>query len=64
MGKLLLKCEKCHTYTFHLPYDNESESRMVCPLCNGDLKTPHPPKFSMDNKYTKYIRALKRENEG
>ena len=64
MGKLLLKCEKCHNYTFQLTNENESESRTTCLKCNGKLKTPHPPKFSMDNKYAKYIRAMKRENQG
>ncbi len=64
MVKLLLKCSKCNSYTFNtLPSDLESESedKKICPICQGTLVTPHPPKYSMDNKYRKYVRALKKE---
>jgi H/ACA ribonucleoprotein complex subunit 3 len=45
LNKLLLKCKACGTYTL--------ESK--CPKC-GSLETysPHPPKFSPDDKYLRY----------
>jgi rRNA maturation protein Nop10 len=59
--KLLLKCISCNNYTFNSINSDESENKKVCPICNGILKTPHPAKFSMDNKYNRYLRELKRE---
>ena len=62
MVKLLLKCSECNSYTFNdLP--SESGDKKICPFCQGSLATPHPPKYSMDNKYKKYVRALKKEIE-
>lgn len=64
MVKLLLKCTACNSYTFNpLPTESESEEKKVCSYCQGPLVTPHPPKYSMDNKYRKYIRNLKKELE-
>lgn len=60
MVKLLLKCVECNTYSFN-SIESDSEEKKTCAICNGALKTPHPPKFSMDNKYNKYLRALKKE---
>jgi len=42
---LLKKCIRCKTYT--LKQDK-------CPRCGGPLITPHPPKFSPDDRYIKY----------
>ena len=62
MVKLLLKCTNCKAYTFKLgTEEGEFEENKTCPHCQGTLKTPHPPKFSMENKYSKYVRALKKE---
>lgn len=46
----LRKCEKCGGYTLK---DD------VCPRCGGNVRIPHPPKFSPDNKYLEYRMALK-----
>jgi H/ACA ribonucleoprotein complex subunit 3 len=51
---LLRKCEKCGTYTLQ---KNE------CPHCGGNVRIPHPPKFSPDDKYLKYRIAVKKERE-
>lgn len=62
MGKLLLKCSNCKSYTFKTINEDSNETVKLCPQCKGDLKTPHPPKFSMDNKYVAYLRKLKSES--
>ncbi len=49
----ILFCEKCHTYTMN----------KVCPRCDSKTITPKPAKFSIDDKYGKYRRMLKLENE-
>ena len=49
---LLRKCVKCGKYTL---------KKDKCPYCNGDVKIPHPAKFSPDDKYIKYRIALKEE---
>ncbi|NIU84654.1 MAG: RNA-protein complex protein Nop10 [Candidatus Thorarchaeota archaeon] len=51
MVQLLKKCIKCDAYTIK----NET-----CPTCGGHTKTPHPPKFSMDDKYLRYKIIMKR----
>jgi H/ACA ribonucleoprotein complex subunit 3 len=48
---LLKKCEVCKSYT--LKTDK-------CPLCGGTLHSPHPPKFSPEDKYEKYRRELRK----
>jgi len=53
VGWLLRKCEKCGSYTL---------KKNTCPHCSGNLRTPHPPKFSPDDKYLKYRMALKKEH--
>jgi len=50
---LLRKCVECGRYTLN---------RMKCPNCGGEVKIPHPAKFSPDDKYAKYRRALKEED--
>jgi H/ACA ribonucleoprotein complex subunit 3 len=54
MGSLLRKCEKCGKYTLET---NE------CPYCTGKVRTPHPAKFSPDDKYLKYRMAMKKETK-
>ena len=62
MGKLLLKCVKCQNYTFKTINEDLEDTKKMCPICGEPLKTPHPPKFSMDNKYRSYLRLLKKES--
>ena len=45
------KCPECGIYTL--------EDK--CPKCSGDLKVIYPPKFSVEDKYGKYRRILKKE---
>jgi len=54
MGWLLRKCTKCGKYTL---------SKERCPYCGGNVKIPHPAKFSPDDKYIKYKRMLMRETK-
>jgi len=49
---LLKKCSKCGEYTLN---------EVACPKCGGAVYTPRPPKFSPDDRYAKYRRALKEE---
>ncbi|MHB1908644.1 MAG: RNA-protein complex protein Nop10 [Nitrososphaerales archaeon] len=45
MNHLLLKCKNCGAYSL--------ESK--CPNCGEtNLVSPHPPKFSPDDKYIRY----------
>ncbi|MGD8565062.1 MAG: RNA-protein complex protein Nop10 [Candidatus Bathyarchaeota archaeon] len=48
---LLRKCEACKEYTLE---------RETCPYCAGRVRTPHPAKFSPDDKYLRYRINLKR----
>jgi len=53
MGSAYLrKCRECSAYTL---------SQTACPKCGGDIYIPAPPKFSLEDKYAKYRRALKEE---
>ncbi|RLI33866.1 RNA-protein complex protein Nop10 [Candidatus Bathyarchaeota archaeon] len=47
---LLKRCIRCGEYTL---------SQTVCPRCGGELRNPAPPKFSLEDRYGKYRRALK-----
>jgi H/ACA ribonucleoprotein complex subunit 3 len=47
---LLRKCSNCNIYTL----------KDSCPKCGGTAVTPHPAKFSMDEKYLKYKILMKR----
>jgi len=44
LTKLLRKCENCKAYTLS----------KICKKCNVDTVYPHPPKFSLEDKYTIY----------
>jgi len=53
---LLRKCVECQRYTLN---------QEKCPYCEGKVRVPHPAKFSPEDKYAKYRRAMKVEqNEG
>lgn len=45
------KCNECGIYTL--------EDK--CPKCDGSLHVIYPPKFSIQDKYGKYRRKLKKE---
>lgn len=46
---LLRICRSCHRYTL-------SET---CPVDQGDTRTPHPARFSPQDRWGKYRRALR-----
>ncbi len=46
----LRKCVKCGRYTL----DQEK-----CPVCGAPVRTPHPPKFSPDDRFARYRLAMK-----
>lgn len=48
---LLRYCPRCDRYTLN---------QEGCPVCGGDVKIPHPAKFSMDDRYRKYRLKLMR----
>ncbi|MHA2407310.1 MAG: nucleolar RNA-binding Nop10p family protein [Candidatus Ranarchaeia archaeon] len=50
MPKRLYRCVKCHHYSF---------SKEKCPICKGLMESAHPAKFSPEDKYGKYRRALR-----
>nr|MDO8085023.1 nucleolar RNA-binding Nop10p family protein [Candidatus Sigynarchaeum springense]MDO8117424.1 nucleolar RNA-binding Nop10p family protein [Candidatus Sigynarchaeota archaeon] len=53
MPKSLSKCLKCGAYTM------KSGS---CPSCGSpNLRLAYPPKFSVDDKFGKYRREMKRQ---
>ncbi|MCS7097457.1 MAG: RNA-protein complex protein Nop10 [Candidatus Methanomethyliaceae archaeon] len=41
----MLKCKSCGEYTLRSD---------KCPYCGGALRSPHPARFSPDDKYSKY----------
>jgi H/ACA ribonucleoprotein complex subunit 3 len=47
---LLRKCNNCNVYTF----------KDSCPKCGGKAVSPHPAKFSMDDKYRRYKLLMRR----
>ena len=47
------KCSKCGKYTL----------ASTCKDCDAGAHTPHPPKFSPEDKYGKYRRKLKEMSE-
>ncbi len=51
MTKILRKCIQCQEYSIFVER---------CPHCGGELRNPHPPKFSLEKeaRYSKYRRKL------
>ncbi|MBD3207494.1 RNA-protein complex protein Nop10 [Candidatus Bathyarchaeota archaeon] len=47
---LLKRCKECGEYTL----------KDECPKCGGKAVTPHPAKFSLDDKYRRYKILMKR----
>jgi H/ACA ribonucleoprotein complex subunit 3 len=55
MRFLLKRCESCHRYTLN----------PECPVCGSETKSPHPPKFSLDDKYIRLrLRDAHRARQG
>jgi len=50
---LLRRCKSCSRYTL----------KETCPRCGGDAVSPHPAKFSIDDKYRRYRILMKRMAE-
>ncbi|MBM5805326.1 MAG: RNA-protein complex protein Nop10 [Candidatus Verstraetearchaeota archaeon] len=50
MRGMIRKCVACGEYTL---------KRDACPYCGGTLRTPHPAKFSPEDKYSRFRLALK-----
>lgn len=48
---LLRRCERCGRYTLN---------QERCPICGGQVKIPHPAKFSMDDRYREYRLRMRR----
>jgi len=44
MKHRIRKCKTCEKYTL----------KITCPLCNTETNDPHPPKFSLEDKYIRY----------
>jgi H/ACA ribonucleoprotein complex subunit 3 len=45
------KCERCGVYTL----------KDRCPSCNGHVTNPVPSKFSIQDRFGKYRRMMKKE---
>jgi H/ACA ribonucleoprotein complex subunit 3 len=45
---LLHRCRSCGRYTLF----------EACPACHGPVGTPHPARFSPEDRYGRYRRAL------
>ncbi|MDH2900320.1 MAG: RNA-protein complex protein Nop10 [archaeon] len=55
MNRLLHKCKNCGTYTLV----------SKCPKCGSEpTVSPHPPKFSLDDKYLRYRMQERYEEKG
>ncbi len=44
MRHLLRRCLTCNIYTM----------KDRCPRCNSSTHNPHPPRFSLDDRYIRY----------
>jgi len=53
MRSKILRCESCSQYTL----------KEICPLCGGHAVISKPARFSPDDPYGRYRRALASEGE-
>ncbi len=51
MRWLMRKCVVCGRYTL---------ARDRCPVCGGEVRVPHPPRFSPEDKYLRYRYLMKK----
>ena len=56
MGKFLHKCKICGKYTMN-------KEKCPYPDCGGDVIPVNPPRFSLQDKYGKYRRLFKKEQQ-
>ena len=49
---LMRKCVQCGRYTLN---------QEKCPYCSGNVRIPHPARFSPQDKYARFRRAMKVE---
>ena len=49
MNQKMTRCLECGSYTL----------KDTCPNCKEKTASPHPPKFSPEDRYGKYRRQLK-----
>ncbi|MEM3444732.1 MAG: RNA-protein complex protein Nop10 [Thermoplasmata archaeon] len=54
MSSYIRKCRACGEYTL----------KENCPICRAPTVSPHPFRFSPEDRYGKYRRALKSISEG
>ncbi len=45
VSSILRRCRDCGRYTLR---------KDKCPYCGGELRVPHPPRFSPEDKYRRY----------
>ena len=55
MRWLLRRCVNCGRYTLR-------QDR--CPVCGSDVRVPHPPRFSPEDKYVRYRLKAKLASSG
>lgn len=51
MAEHILHCARCSVYTME----------KICLMCGAATVAPHPPKFSLDDKYADYRREEKKK---
>lgn len=52
MKWILRKCVNCRKYTLN---------HIKCPYCGSQVITPHPPRFSPEDKYVEHRLRMKME---
>jgi len=48
------KCVNCGRYTLR---------QDKCPVCGSEVRVPHPPRFSPEDRYVRYRLAMKKLQE-
>jgi len=48
---LMRKCVNCGRYTLR---------QDKCPVCGSEVRIPHPPRFSPEDRYVRYRLAMKK----
>ena len=56
-----LKCEKCKkTFTANQTFEeHDQHTKIKCPKCGGETLSPHPSKFSPNDKYARFRQPAK-----
>lgn len=53
MASTILRCKQCHTYSI----------AQTCKHCGGTCVMCKPPRYSVEDKYAKYRRMAKEEEQ-